>query len=587
MNNKKWRLAEIVPEEFVRVFPELLPVLAQLLWNRGIKTRAEVEVFLEPDWSRDTHDPFLFQQMRPAVDRVFLALEKGQVITIHGDYDADGVCGTAVMFSTLRDICRGLKFDEKKLTTYIPHREREGYGLFPATADHLHEHEKTNLLITVDCGISNADAVARARELGMDTIICDHHAVPEVLPEALILHSQVPGELYPNKVMCGAAVAFKLASALIIEARRRGANFSEGYEKWLLDLVAIATVTDIMPLFGENRVLETYGLTVLKKTRRLGLKKLLVAAGVKNNAIDSWTIGFQIGPRLNAAGRMDHADPAFRLLVSEDEQEAEFLASELQAANVTRQKRSNEIYKEALAQIGEPGDQKILIAAGEGWPAGLVGLVAGKISNNYSRPVIIAAKDGDKFTGSGRSIPGFDVTAALTKASVFLDRFGGHPQACGFSATTEEKFKQAMEVVVAEAEKILKPEDLVPEILIDAEIPLKAADWDLELAISKMAPFGEGNRSPIFVSRGLQIVSFETMGLEGKHLRLSVRDLGEGIIKKMIAFGFGSLTPDLRIGTSLDVAYEIGVNEWNGDRELQLKVVDLKITASTTNLNRP
>jgi single-stranded-DNA-specific exonuclease len=548
-----------------------------MLWSRGLRTQAEVDVFLGPDWSRDTHDPFLFKQMSEAVVRTFTALEKGEVITIHGDYDADGVCGTAVVFSTLRDICRALKFDEKKLTTYIPHREREGYGLFPATADHLHEHEKTKLLITVDCGISNADAVSRARELEIDTIICDHHAVPEVLPEAILIHPQVPGENYPNKVLCGAAVAFKFASALIGEARNRGANFPDGYEKWLLDLVAIATVTDIMPLLGENRVLETYGLLVLKKTRRLGLVKLLTAVGVKQTNIDSWTIGFQLGPRLNAAGRMDHADPAFRLLVSEDDQEAGLLATELHAANVMRQKRSNEIYEEALAQIGEPGEQKILIAAGEGWPAGLVGLVAGKISNDYSRPVIIAAKDGDKFTGSGRSVLGFDITAALTKAAEFLDRFGGHPQACGFSATGEENFKKAVEIIAGEAEKILSTEDLVPEIFIDAEIPLCLADWDLQTSISQMAPFGEGNRQPIFGSRGLQIVGFETMGLEGKHLRLTVRDPAEGAVKKMVAFGFGKIAPELRIGGTLDVAYEIGINEWNGNRELQLRVVDLKI----------
>ena len=577
MPEKRWRVAEVVPEEAKKAFPELTPVFLQMLWSRGLRTQAEVDVFLGPDWSRDTHDPFLFKQMSEAVVRTFTALEKGEVITIHGDYDADGVCGTAVVFSTLRDICRALKFDEKKLTTYIPHREREGYGLFPATADHLHEHEKTKLLITVDCGISNADAVSRARELEIDTIICDHHAVPEVLPEAILIHPQVPGENYPNKVLCGAAVAFKFASALIGEARNRGANFPDGYEKWLLDLVAIATVTDIMPLLGENRVLETYGLLVLKKTRRLGLVKLLTAVGVKQTNIDSWTIGFQLGPRLNAAGRMDHADPAFRLLVSEDDQEAGLLATELHAANVMRQKRSNEIYEEALAQIGEPGEQKILIAAGEGWPAGLVGLVAGKISNDYSRPVIIAAKDGDKFTGSGRSVLGFDITAALTKAAEFLDRFGGHPQACGFSATGEENFKKAVEIIAGEAEKILSTEDLVPEIFIDAEIPLCLADWDLQTSISQMAPFGEGNRQPIFGSRGLQIVGFETMGLEGKHLRLTVRDPAEGAVKKMVAFGFGKIAPELRIGGTLDVAYEIGINEWNGNRELQLRVVDLKI----------
>jgi len=575
MENKKWRVAEAMPEEAKKAFPELSPVLAQLLWSRGVKSQAEVDVFLGPDWSRDTHDPFLFKQMNEAVARTFSALEKGEVITIHGDYDADGVCGTAVVYSTLREICRAFKFDVEKLTTYIPHREREGYGLFVATSEHLRQHDKTDLLITVDCGISNADAVARGLELGFDTIICDHHAVPEVIPEAIILHSQVPGELYPNKVLCGAAVAFKFASALITESQKRGADFSPGYEKWLLDLVAIATVTDIMPLTGENRVLETYGLLVLKKTRRLGLQKLFQAAAVKPETIDSWTIGFQLGPRLNAAGRMDHADPAFRLLVSEDEQEAGTLAAQLHAANVLRQKRSEEIYQEALAQIGEPGEQKFLSAAAEGWSAGLVGLSAGKLCEKYSRPTVIVARDGDKFTGSGRSIPAFDIMKALNAAAPFLDRFGGHPQACGFSTTGEERFKQAIAAMSAVAEAELKIEDLVSEIFIDAIVRLGVVDWDLEASIGRLAPFGEGNRQPVFGSRGLQLVSYETMGQEGKHLRMSVRDPSDGTIKKMVAFGFGSVAPNLSIGGVIDAAYTVGINEWNGRRELQLRVVDM------------
>ncbi|MFH1253376.1 MAG: single-stranded-DNA-specific exonuclease RecJ [Candidatus Uhrbacteria bacterium] len=576
MENKKWRLAEVVPEEQKKAFPEMSPIFLQLLWQRGLKTRAEIETFLNPDWSRDAHEPFLFNQMAEAVERTFLALEVGEVITIHGDYDADGVCGTAVVYSTLRDICRQLNFDVTKLTTYIPHREREGYGLFVATAEHLHEHDKTDLLITADCGISNAEAIARGLELGFDTIICDHHAVPENLPEAIILHPQVVGENYPYKTLCGAGVAFKFASALLVEARQRGANFPEGYEKWLLDLVAIATVTDVMPLLGENRVLENYGLLVLKKTRRLGLQKLLVTAGVSADKVDTWNIGFQIGPRLNAAGRMDHADPAFRLLISEDEQEAEILAGQLHTANTLRQKKSEEIFQAALEQIGEPGSRKILTAIGE-WPAGLVGLAAGKIAEKFSRPVIIVARDSEKFTGSGRSIPAFDIMKSLNAAAPFLDRFGGHPQACGFSVTSEEKIKAALAAMTAVAEAELIAEDLVAEFFIEAEVSLSKINWELETAISQLAPFGEGNRQPIFATRGLQLVSFETMGLEGKHLRMTVRDPAEGIIKKMVAFGWGKIVSELQIGGLIDVAYTIGINEWNGNRELQLRVEDLRL----------
>lgn len=574
---KRWQVAEAIPEEAKLAWPELSPVLAQLLWNRGVRTQAEADIFLGPDWSRDTHDPFLFRQMDEAVARTFDALEKGEIITIFGDYDADGVCGTAIIYSTLREICRALKFDFEKVTTYIPHREREGYGLFPSTSEHLRLHDKTSLLITVDCGISNAEAISRGRELGFETIICDHHAIPEVLPPAIILHPQVRDERYPNKVLCGAGVAFKFASALIVEAQRRGASFPLGYEKWLLDLVAIATAADIVPLRGENRVLESFGLLVLKKTRRLGLQKLFQAAAIKPEQIDTWTIGFQIGPRLNAAGRMDHADPAFRLLVSGDEQEAGTLAAQLHAANMLRQRRGDEICEEALAQIGAPGAQKLLVAAAEGWSAGLVGLVAGKLCDKFARPAIVIARDSDKFTGSGRSIPAFDIMKAVKAAAPFLDRYGGHPQACGFSTTGEERFRQAIETMIAAAEAGLGEEDLVPEIFIDMILPLSAANWELEADVARLAPFGEGNRQPVFASRGLQLVSCETMGQEGKHLRLVVRDPADGTIKKMVAFGSGSMAPTLSIGRIIDAVYTISVHEWNGNKELQMKAVDLKL----------
>jgi len=376
--------------------------------------------------------------------------------------------------------------------------------------------------------------------------------------------------------LCGAGVGFKFASALLFEAKQRGANFPDGYEKWLLDLVAIATVTDIMPLTGENRVLENCGLLVLNKTRRFGLQKLFSIAGVQADKVDTWNIGFQIGPRLNAAGRMDHADPAFRLLISEDEQEAETLAAQLHTANTLRQKRSEEIFNEALLQIGEPGKQKILIAVGE-WPAGLVGLAAGKMVEKFSRPVIIVAKDGEKFTGSGRSIPAFDITKALQAAAPHLDRFGGHPQACGFSTTGEEKLNLAIKAMTTAAEKELKNNDLISEFFVDVEVSLSQIDWELEKAASSLAPFGEGNRQPIFASRGLQLVGFETMGLLGKHLRLTVCDPNSGVTKKMVAFGWGKIISELQIGGLMDVAYTIGINEWKGNRELQLKVEDLQL----------
>ncbi|MEK7452539.1 MAG: DHH family phosphoesterase, partial [Patescibacteria group bacterium] len=310
---KQWLFAESAPADFFTQFPNIHPVLLQLLYRRGMKTQEQFDIFFGPDWNRDTCAPSSFRNMTTAVQRVFDAFLKGEDITIHGDYDADGVCGSTVLITTLRDISRALKFDESKIDYYIPHRELEGYGFSTDTAKEL--KGKTNLIITVDCGISNKPAIDLAKSFGIDTIVCDHHTLPagrqgmpKELPEsAILIHPLVPGETFLNKHLCGTGVAFKLASALIDEARSRGAAFPHGHEKWLLDLVAIATVTDMVPLVGENRVLEIFGLLVLNKTKRPGLRALIEIAGGKIGELDTTSIGFQIGPRLNAAGRMAHA----------------------------------------------------------------------------------------------------------------------------------------------------------------------------------------------------------------------------------------------------------------------------------------
>lgn len=576
MTGKRWIIADTAPEEARAKFPEFSPVVLRLLWNRGLRSQEDVDVFLGPDWARDTFPPSLFREMPRAVARVFDALARGEVITVHGDYDADGVCGSVVLMSTLREICRALGYDEKKLTVYLPHREKEGYGVSVPTVEHLSSGESTKLLITVDCGISNGPAIARGKELGMDTIVCDHHTMPPELPtEAILLHPLVPGETFPNKHLCGTGVAFKLASGLIDEARIRGAAFPDGYEKWLLDLVAIATVTDVMPLTGENRALEHYGLLVLNKVRRVGVQKLCQIAGVTPGKIETWTIGFQLGPRLNAAGRMDHASAAFNLLMCEDEVEAERLAHALNQANMARQKASDKMYQEAKAQVGEVGERKVLVVWAEGWPAGLVGLVAGKLVGDFGLPTYVVGKDGEKFVGSGRSIPGFDVTKALHAAATHLDKFGGHPQACGFSTSGEARFAQFRAAVEAYAAETLGGASLAPIVNVDAEVSSTDISWDVFEAMAKMQPFGEANREPVFASTGLRLVSFETMGADGKHLKF-LAQFPDGKTKRFVAFGFGRFVQMLNIGAMIDVAFQLSLNEWNGNRELQCRVVDLR-----------
>ncbi len=589
--SKLWLSAELASSEFFLQFPELHPVLLQLLYDRGVKTQEEIDIFLGPDWSRDTCEPSTFRNMSTAVARVFEAFANGEVITVHGDYDADGVCGSTVLVSTLRDISRALKFDESKIDYYIPHRELEGYGFSKDTAEQL--REKTNLIITVDCGISNKPAIDLAKSYGIDTIVCDHHTMPKELPEsAILIHPLVPGETFSNKHLCGTGVAFKLASALIDEARAQGATFPTGHEKWLLDLVAIATVTDMVPLVGENRVLEIFGLLVLNKTKRPGLRALIEIAGGKLGELDTTSIGFQIGPRLNAAGRMAHAYDALELLIEEDETVAVEKAIKLQATNKARQARSDEMYKEAkkmlvglVGSVGEgqvpPQQSHCIILFQDGWQAGLVGLVAGKLLNEYNLPVFIFGKEGDHFIGSGRSTNRVDLMPALHAASEHLEKYGGHPQACGLSICGVEAFEAATKIMRDTLAASMIEGDAVATLAIDADMKLEDVSWELAGGIEKCKPFGMGNPPPVFAARSVTVVGLSTVGADGKHLRLTIQS-PNGKILKMIGFSFGFHIETLRLGDVIDVAFEVSINEWNGNRELQGRIVDLKTLHPTT-----
>jgi single-stranded-DNA-specific exonuclease len=569
---KHWVVSPQAPQEFFTQFPEFHPVLLQLLHNRGIKTQEQMDAYLDPDWGRDVCAPTLFRQMPEAVARVFAAFERGEQITVHGDYDADGVCGSTLLISSLREIARALNFDATKIDYYIPHRELEGYGLSPETVEQF--RDKTKLLVTVDCGISNKPAIDLAKSYGIDTIVCDHHTMPKELPEsAILIHPLVPGETFPNKFLCGTGVAFKLACALYDEARTRGAAFPPGQEKWLLDLVAIATVTDMVPITGENRVLETFGLLVLNKTKRPGLRALIEIAGGKLGELNTTSIGFQIGPRLNAAGRMKHAYDALELMIEEDETVAMTKAMHLQETNKARQARSDEMYKEAKKQLTETPTDCIILAQ-DGWQAGLVGLVAGKLLNEYNVPVFIFAKTGEHYVGSGRSTDTIDLMPALHAAAEHLEKYGGHPQACGLSIASTEAFEAATKIMRETIVASMQNADATPTLPVDAEMKLEDVSWELLEGIEKCKPFGMGNASPLFAARSVTVVGLSTVGAEGKHLRLTVQS-PNGKILKMIGFSFGFHIGSLHLGDVIDVAFEVSVNEWNGNRELQGRIVDL------------
>jgi single-stranded-DNA-specific exonuclease len=569
---KEWVIAPRVSDDIVR----------QVLLSRNVP-EAEQEGFLKPDWEKGTHSPWLFNDMPMAIDRVFAALEDGEKIVIHGDYDADGVCGSTLIYGALTDILGkitpkpGLSRASGKIEVFLPDREKDGYGVAMPTIERL-AVEGVKLLITVDCGIANADELDRAVELGIEVIVCDHHQMGERMPEAaLILHPLAPGEDYPNKTLCGTGVAFKLASALCDEARKRGLAVPVGYEKWWLDLVAIATVTDVMPLIGENRVLEHFGLTVLRKTRRPGLLAILASAGVDLDNIDTETIGFRIGPRLNAAGRLASAGLAFATLAAGSHEEAQKAAARLEMLNSERQNISLASYKQAMLLVGDMTNCSVIVAYHEDWLPGIIGLVAGRLVNECGKPAFAFARVGENYVGSGRSVAGLHLVEAMNSCGDIFLKKGGHPQACGLTLASLDDLKVFTERVDSFAKNFFGGVEPVQHLMIEAELPLEQASLTLLADINCCAPFGEGNRAPIFVARGLPVVAAEKMGSNGAHLRLTVQD-GGGQRKKLIGFGFGSWLPVLTAGVLVDAAYALEMNEWNGRRELQCRIIDIKLS---------
>lgn len=587
--SKKWTILPPPPDEFNKRHPELPAIVGRLLWNRHLRTQKQIDEFLNFDYSENIHDPFLFKDMAKAVAIIFSAINENKSITVHGDYDADGVCSSAILVNALK------KLGAKKVGVFIPHRETDGYGLNNNTINYL-KTNGTDLIITCDCGVSNFNEVALAKELGIQVIITDHHVVPEKVPPAdAIIHHLVPGETYPDKGMAGCGVAFKLVQGLLREHKKTHETLVDGqthesYEKWQLDLVALATIGDMVPLFGESRTLVRYGLTVLNKTKNIGIKKLLRVAGIvdesgrpKKGAFDTHTVGFQIVPRLNAAGRMDHANSAFALLTTEDEKEAEKLALQLNKNNLDRQKITEQMVSQARIQIKETGQEnnKMIFVLGEKWATGILGLVAGKLKDEFYKPVLVMSLNEGEISGSGRSIIEFDIIKTLQKNSQFFSKFGGHPQACGFSLINTEVLEDFKTALLKRAEEILAGFELIPQIDIDTEINLEDINWQLYDLLQKFEPFGQGNEEPKYITNNLTVLEIMPVGQEGKHLKLSVKQ--NDATKKTIGFGLGDIhrhpndwKKNLHIGDRIDMVYKIGVNEWNGNRELELTIEDIK-----------
>lgn len=576
---KSWNLLPPPPQSFLDEHPELPEVVAHLLYHRNIVTQEAIDEFLYPEYSKHIHDPFLFRDMEKAVDRLFLAIKKEETITIHGDYDADGVSASVILTNVLRTL------GATKLNAFLPHRETDGYGLNKNTVQLLAD-QGTKVIITCDCGISNTEEVFLATEKGLDVIITDHHTIPPVLPPAFAtIHPKIEGETYPDKGLAGGGVAFKLMQGLLKKHKEThellpNGQTHEALEKWSLDMAAIASVADMVPLIGESRTLTKYGLLVLNKTRRIGLQKMLLEArlmdetGAMKRELDAYTIGFHIAPRINAAGRMEHANVAYNLLITEDPIEATDLAFQLNNNNEDRQKLTEQFVNEAIVQVNaNQKDAPFLFIFGKDWTTGIVGLIASRIKELYHKPTIAMAMNNGNMVGSGRSIEGFNMIGAMQEMPQFFQKFGGHPMACGFTLQSPDIVDQWKEQLTTAFLEKTRDLNLSAAVNIDAEISLEDVTWELYDLLDKFKPFGQANPEPHYVAKGVTIVDATCLGKDGKHLKLLLSHKTPRI-RKAVGWGMWEKCKDLSPDDKLDIVFEVSVNEWNGNRELQLTIVD-------------
>lgn len=549
-------------------FLQLSSLVVQLLYNRGITTPQDVQDFLA--CTRPEDNPFRLKGMNEAVTRLRQAIRQEEPVAIYGDFDADGVTATALLVETLSALGARVK-------PYIPHRVDEGYGLNTEALRQL-ASQGIRVVVTVDCGIRSIKEVIYARKLSLDLIITDHHSVGTEGPPALaVINPKQPDCPYPFKDLAGVGVAFKLAQALLRVHRRVPVARGEAgvSEEGLLDLVALGTVTDLAPLLGENRSLVKGGLERLNNPQRRGIKALLTRAGLKPGGIDATTIGFVLGPRLNAAGRIDNAMISYNLLTASSDASADELASRLEELNQHRQQLTVETFDRAREQVLMAVEsEKLLFVAAEDFLAGIVGLVAHRLTEEFYRPSLVIELGPEESRGSARSISEFDITAALDECSDLLTRYGGHAAAAGFTVANDnlDALQERLKVVAAEQ---LEGVELTPTLLIDAEVELSEADWATQAVLTQLEPCGYANPSPLLLSRRVIVRDARPVGTDDRHLKLTLSD-GKAVWDA-IAFHQGQWADQLP--DCVDVVYSLEVNEWNGKKRLQLNVKDLRPSA--------
>ena len=559
--NKKWEICKINEEDINKICEEnnLSQLIGSILASKKIISKDEIREFLNPTRD-DFHDPFLMPDMKKAVERVLIAIQNKEKIIIYGDYDVDGITSVTVLKKFLEE--QGLKTGE-----YIPNRLNEGYGLNKEAVKNISEQGYT-LIITVDCGISCIEEIEYAKELGMEVIVTDHHEPGEIIPDCLaVVDAKRKDNKYPFNQLAGVGVVFKLIQSISLKLNLE----AKEYLKYL-DIVCVGTISDIVPLIDENRVITKLGLKLVEKTRNIGLKTLLESTGYKE--INSTTISFGIAPRINACGRMGEEKEALELFLTNNIQEAKQISERLNQYNIERQETEKQIFKQAIQEIEEENkDVPCIILGKEGWHHGIIGIVASKVTDIYFKPSILICFEGEEGKGSGRSIPGFDLHDAVMNCNTYVEKFGGHSMAIGINVKKEnfEKFKKEFEEYVQNSHI----NDIIPIIKIDKEIDLRKINIQDIRDLKLLEPYGEANKMPLFLIKNMKIQSIRTLS-EGKHIKLK---LGiDNYIADAIGFNMGNIAEQYLIGDRVDVVGSLEINDFGDNENIQINLKDIRKT---------
>lgn len=549
--NKKWEFYEENSEEIIDIAKKhnISELLTKILVNRGITDDKEIDTFLNPT-RNDFYDPYLMPDMDKAVERIIKAINNQEKVMIYGDYDVDGITSITVLKKFLEE--RGLKTGH-----YIPNRLEEGYGLNENAIRSIAE-QKYTLMITVDCGISGIEEVELANQLGIETIITDHHEQSESLPNAYaIINAKRKDSQYPFRGLAGCGAVFKLIQAISLRLGLEEKEFLK-----YLDIVCVGTISDIVPLVDENRVIAKLGLKLVAQTRNIGLRELILQSGYKK--IDSNTISFGVAPRINACGRMGYQEEALDLFLTNNIEEARKITTRLNSYNLERQTKEKDIFEQAIKELEKEDIEKLntIVLSGDNWHHGVIGIVASKLTEKFYKPTILICFEDNIGKGSGRSLPGFDLHEALVETSAYLEKYGGHEMAVGLSLKKEKynDFKSAFE----EMAKSKNIQQIIPVIKIDSIITAKDVNKKTIQDLEMLEPFGEKNKNPIFVYKNLKIDSIRALS-EGKHLKLTLKD--DNLLINAIGFNLGYLSEEYLIGDKIDIAGNLEINKYGRRRD--------------------